>query len=62
MNKDLEIVAVSVPFYFENWGIEYVAGATFDSQKNDILISWGNKDKSAYITSLPYENLANLFI
>lgn len=45
---------ISYPFCFNNWGIEYVSGASYDITKDRIIISWGEKDKSANISSITY--------
>jgi tetratricopeptide (TPR) repeat protein len=51
MTKDLNIEKVSYPFFFKDWGIEYVAGATY-YENNKILISWGSNDKNAHLSSI----------
>jgi tetratricopeptide (TPR) repeat protein len=52
MTKDLNIEKVSYPFYFKDWGIEYVAGATYDKDNKKIIVSWGSNDKNAHLTSI----------
>ena len=61
VDKDLNIEKVSYPFYFQNWGIEYVTGAIYDQKNNRILISWGSNDKLANLSSITIENLNLLF-
>lgn len=61
MNKDLEIEKVSYPFYFKDWGVEYVAGATYDEENKQILISWGSKDSTANLSSIKLEKLKSVF-
>jgi hypothetical protein len=56
-NKNLEIDKVSCPFYFKNWGIEYVAGAVYEQRNNRVLISWGENDDTANLSYISYDNL-----
>lgn len=55
-NNNLEIEKVSYPFYFKNFGIEYVAGAVYDTETKCVLISWGENDNAANISNISYEN------
>jgi hypothetical protein len=61
LKEDLSIEKVSYPFYFENWGIEYVAGAIYDKDSEKILISWGENDKNANLSSIRINNLDKFF-
>lgn len=61
MSNDLEIEKVSYPFFFNNWGVEYVAGATYNKENNNILISWGSNDKNANLTTINIDDISRLF-
>lgn len=61
MNNSLNIDQVSYPFYFDKLGIEYAVGATFDEKKNRLLVSWGQNDKLANLSSMPLDNFYALF-
>jgi tetratricopeptide (TPR) repeat protein len=61
VNQNLEIENVSYPFFFKNWGIEYVTGATYDSKNEQLLISWGSNDKLANLSSIKKKDLERLF-
>ncbi len=62
MNKKLEIENVSPRFYFDEIGIEFVAGATYDDINEIVLISWGKKDASGILTSIPGKSLKKMFL
>ena len=61
MNNGLDIDQVSYPFYFDKLGIEYAVGATFDEKKNRLLVSWGQNDKLANLSSMSVDNFYTLF-
>jgi hypothetical protein len=56
MNNDLEIENVSLPFYFDKLGIEYAVGASYDFKGKRILVSWGQNDKVANLSSIPLDS------
>lgn len=56
MNANLEIEKVSVPFYFNKIGIEYVVGAVHDKKRDQVLISWGMDDNSAMLGGISEDN------
>lgn len=62
MTEKLEIEKVSYPFFFKDWGIEYVTGATYDKNNNKILISWGSNDKNANISSIDITKWDSLWL
>jgi tetratricopeptide (TPR) repeat protein len=57
MNEDLSIDKVSYPFYMKNQGIEYISGAVYDDDKNEVLITWGSDDKFANLSSISFDKL-----
>lgn len=57
LDSNLRINKISHPFYFKKQGIEYVSGAIYNSNKNDIIISWGSDDKFSNISSINLEKI-----
>lgn len=57
MNADLSIDKISFPFFMKKQGIEYVSGAAYDENKNEVLITWGSDDKLANLSSINFDKL-----
>lgn len=54
-DKDLNILGISYPFYFDKLQIEYVAGAYVKDEK--MYISYSTNDKNSYLLELDVENM-----
>lgn len=61
MNNDLDIVDISIPFYLEDWGIEYISGGYYNKKQNTIYISWGKNDNKACLSEITKQQLDDLF-
>jgi hypothetical protein len=59
MNSDLTICEISYPFYMKNQGIEYISGAVYNKNNNEIIITWGSDDKFANISSINLDKIFN---
>jgi hypothetical protein len=61
-NKNLNITHVSLPFYLEELGIEYITGAIYNANKKEVILSYGKNDIEAKIACMDINKINNLFI
>lgn len=52
LDKEFMVKKVSHPFTFKHTGVEFCCGMTLDHEENNLLITCGIEDSSAYIASV----------
>jgi len=56
-NDELKIINISVPFYFENFDIEYCMGAIYNEKTKEVFVSYGVQDKKACISKIDIDSI-----
>lgn len=62
MNENFEIIATSIPFYLKEIDIEFCAGMDYDLDGENILLSFGLKDRQALIKKVKLTDINELLI
>jgi len=61
MDKEFNITNVTVPFYLENIGIEYISGMIYDRKEDELTISWASMDSKANVCTMKFNELNKLW-
>jgi glycosyltransferase involved in cell wall biosynthesis len=59
-DMEMKVKSISLPFYFKQKGIEYVAGMTLSHDKSQLIITMGIDDSQAFICSVDVQKAKSL--
>jgi tetratricopeptide (TPR) repeat protein len=61
-DSDYSLRRLSVPFYFQDKQIEFCAGLAYHPNRNDLVLSYGIKDKEAWVAQIAIEDVARMCV
>lgn len=59
-NNEMKPISTTLPFYFQQKGIEYLAGLSLDKSRQNFLMTYGKDDASAHLSIIPVSYVKSL--